>query len=394
MIHGSIVRLYSHRITLPTTLLGPIGFEKGAHVSGFYYPAPQDEEYAGVRHKIDLGFTPFPFRLWPRTIVISVFLNHHPGSLLQITSCLVELRINILSAHIVRFGHRYAQWDMAVDVSDFEMPGVNERVGAAFRSFEDLEGIATAVAQQIDAFDRSQEKTKGAEAAFLFRKLKVNDSVTARAIFLLWDHYKRIRDAEEDDYITKHDRLFYGKCADGYISLHGSKWNRVLRRSQLAGHLASEDSFIYGIAACDSDSFTARAVLIRREFEDRFARFRIVYERQVTDELARQLARVADATPYTTRGLLMKVAASFSDCNLWWTTNRTVRHDRDNEIGTIELLAEAPDGHSSGEFFADLRASLEAVKGSECSTTAVKEAGFELLLERREALTNEEAASR
>lgn len=343
MIHGNLAKLFCDRLELTDDLLQPLGFRPESDVSGFLYLRPDKPDYEHLSLKIDLGLTPIPYRLWPFVARISVSFLHMPGSLFQLTKQLESMNVNVLNANIVRFGHRYAEWDMIVDLSNHPDPCdqrmLKDKPMLDYTAFDDIvqhlaESIYNEDQARIKVVESSNEiLTPKKHGNFLFHGLedKYDKAIQAKPIFSLWQHYRRIQDAEEENRGT--DIEFRGQCENGFIRFSGEEWDNVLVETGLSAWLDNPKHFNHCIGSFDSRSHTLRIAVIPEEQRTHFRQFSITYQRENPK---------GSNLPDTTQGVLRRVTACLEDLNLWWMTNQTIKNYPILEKGNIGILVEFP----------------------------------------------------
>lgn len=357
MIHGKLIRLYEDRLELTDDLLKPLGFSPGADVSGFLYMKPEEKEWEHLSLNVDIGLTPIPYRLWPVVARISVYLLHQAGSLHELTKILESRHINILSANIVRFGHRYAQWDMVIDLSSFTDHN-DEKMADKKQtlSYQLLRPIVDRLAQYIGDLDRArrepaeknrEDPTPRDHGVFLFRGFEDDEEpVQAKPIFLLSDRYHSI---ESSDGSSATELSFRGQCEDDFVRFFKPEWSFILTKAGLRQDL-SGGLFNHCVGAFDSQSQTLRVAVIPESQRRYFSRFIVTYQREGGQE---------QGLHGTTQGVLRRLTSCFRDVNLWWMSNQTMENEDFFEKGQVRVLVGLPT-----TFQGSLEAEFERIRES------------------------------
>ena len=351
MIFGHMVKLYENRISVPESLLQPVGIEQDSVVFGFYYRRNKSfgESYKYLGLEVDLGFSPIAYKVWPSLARIKIFLSHRPGRLEKVADLLSYWDISILTANVIRFGHRYAEWDMMVDLHRYKMSMASD--GHALYDEEKDIRLVELKSKIADVERRLKEKDDeglsdseiegNGYGNFLFRDLDWEPPLRATPVYLLFDHYDKCEEAKEHGRTS--DQSFSAKCIDGGIEFEPQAWGEIKAESGLAADLRN-GGFCHAIASFDSRSLTLRAAIIPESKRDSFRKIRLQYELTVPERRRKQGA------PEDTCGLLAAVADILAPANLWVSHNWTIQRTDSSEVGFMEFVAQRIDNSSQGVF--------------------------------------------
>lgn len=115
MVHGGLCYIgHDGSISFPPELLEHALVQQGGMMYGVYYPRPDTEEHRASRVRHDLILTPIPYRRWPRTARLSLYIKHRPEKISRISRFLAEQGVSIVQSESARAAYRYEVWSFYV----------------------------------------------------------------------------------------------------------------------------------------------------------------------------------------------------------------------------------------------------------------------------------------
>jgi hypothetical protein len=91
---------------------------------GVYYPRPETDHHKGTRVRHDLVLSPIPYRRWPRTARLSLFIRHSPEKISKISQFLAEQGVSIVQSESARAAYRYEVWSFYVVLAEDDQLGI------------------------------------------------------------------------------------------------------------------------------------------------------------------------------------------------------------------------------------------------------------------------------
>jgi hypothetical protein len=330
MIYGRLVKMYLNRLELPSDLLHPLGLVPETKVFGFFHPAHPRPPSSPLSQG-DFGFTPFSPDAWAGLLRMYVHLRHQPGALHIFSTFLANNNISVLNAHVVRFGHRYAVWDLVADVRCYKE---YSHVGEFDKDLELLRHAARKLEEAI-------ENSNGAKGV-LFEKgeLKWDESNLAIAPMpLLLDH-----SGSPQITGTVKGEPKRGERAGGIQLVEDIRWHRSLATAGVLGELLGSAQFCWCIASFQSESWVLRCAPIKnKKLED--LRWLVIRYRRAGDFKS-------------SAGLIAALTGVMTGYNIWMSRNLAFATDEALETGEVHLLAERR--KSNPPPWEDLRSDLQA----------------------------------
>ena len=392
MVHGQLGYVTAKgAIHIAPEMLEHGFVQKGSKLYGIYYPMPASPKYEGIMVRHDLALSPIPFRLWPFSARVSLYLRQRPGQIKRVAEFFRELRMSIIHGESTRAGYRNEEWSFFVVFEDLfakysrcaeevdhphDCPLCSGEAGTGrpateeeFR-FVDSENTYNLTRDKVESLKGElaklveKEDAERDESRFLWRNhndlelkeaFRVNHN-TALAYF----HHHSVRLQRELRGSTGwHFRAFELECT-GAGTLEPDRRLRAILEARgymdAAGFpMDSERARLLPATAfvsLDTRFLHLRVALIPPRLKHTFFELRVGYRRV--------------GLPDASTGIFRRVMAAFHDhFNVWNSFNRTFESAPEFERGQIIMLIEHQGANYRDEssMVAHVEATLQGIEG-------------------------------